>query len=78
MPNFFVKLIPPRPDFAQTLTPEERTEMGQHAAYVRLDMADEAEVKAFMDNDPTTRSGLNRYTVSPMILGGAQPPRASA
>ena len=30
---FAVKLIPPRPDFAQTMTEDERTIMQEHAAY---------------------------------------------
>jgi uncharacterized protein len=33
MPYFLYKLIPPRPTFAQDLTPEERTIMQEHSAY---------------------------------------------
>ena len=104
MANFFLKLIPPRPDFAMTLTPDERAQMGEHAAYIRgfydqgkvlsygpvfsqdegsygfgiLDVADLAEAETMIQNDPTVRSGLNRYTLAPMMLGGAQAPQTSA
>jgi uncharacterized protein YciI len=33
--QFFLRIIPPRPTFAQDLTEEERALMMQHAAYVR-------------------------------------------
>jgi uncharacterized protein YndB with AHSA1/START domain len=36
---FFCRLIPPRPSFAQDMTPEERTMMGEHAAYWREHLA---------------------------------------
>ena len=32
---FLFRLLPPRPDFAQTLTAEEQDAMGRHAAYWR-------------------------------------------
>ena len=32
---FLVRLIPPRPDFAQTLTPAEADAMGRHGTYWR-------------------------------------------
>jgi uncharacterized protein YciI len=32
--HFFMKLIPPRPTFAQDMTTEERAVMQQHAKYV--------------------------------------------
>ena len=35
---FAVKLIPPRADFAQTMTDDERTIMQEHAAYWKLYM----------------------------------------
>jgi hypothetical protein len=35
MKYFFVKLGPPRPDFAQSMTDEERAVMGGHQAYWR-------------------------------------------
>jgi uncharacterized protein len=30
---YFLKLNPPRPDFAQSLTPDEKKIMGEHSAY---------------------------------------------
>ena len=33
--HFFMRIIPPRPTFAQDITEEERALMMQHAAYVR-------------------------------------------
>ncbi|HYU22199.1 MAG TPA: YciI family protein [Candidatus Dormibacteraeota bacterium] len=33
MKYFFCKLIPPRPTFAQDMTPAERALMGEHVAY---------------------------------------------
>ena len=35
MPTFVLRLIAPRPDFAQTLTDEERAIMNRHAAHWR-------------------------------------------
>ena len=42
MPTFVLRLIAPRPDFAQTLTDAERAIMNQHAAHWRpyLDRGD--------------------------------------
>lgn len=37
-----------------------------------LEVADEAEVRQILENDPTVRAGLNRFELSPMMLGGAQ------
>ena len=37
--TFFCKLLPPRADFAQTMTPEEGGLMQQHAAYWQEAMA---------------------------------------
>ena len=37
-----------------------------------LHVADEAEVKAIMEADPTIIAGLNRFEVAPMRVGGAQ------
>lgn len=34
-PRYFMKLIPPRPTFAQDMTAAERELMTQHVAYVR-------------------------------------------
>jgi uncharacterized protein len=36
--------------------------------------ADEAEVRAIMDRDPTIVNGLNTYEVHPMRLGGVRAP----
>src|SRR5579871_6793300 len=35
MPTFVLRLLAPRPDFAQTMTDAEREIMGQHAAHWR-------------------------------------------
>lgn len=35
MPHFFLKLIPPRPTFAEDMTPGEAEVMARHAAYLR-------------------------------------------
>ncbi len=100
--QFFFRLIPPRPTFAQDLTEEERAVMMQHAAYVRgffengsvlaygpvldpegsfgmglLEMTDLAEAEEFAKNDPSIKCGMNRYTISPMRIGGAQSSRTS-
>lgn len=42
MPTFVLRLIAPRPNYAQTLTDEEREIMGRHAAHWRpyLDRGD--------------------------------------
>jgi uncharacterized protein YciI len=37
-----------------------------------LDVADEAEARTLMENDPTVKGKLNRYEISPMFIGGAQ------
>ncbi|HEX4580790.1 MAG TPA: YciI family protein [Acidobacteriaceae bacterium] len=37
-----------------------------------LDVADEAEARALMENDPTVIAKLNTYEISPMHIGGAQ------
>lgn len=34
-PHFFVKLIPPRPDFASSMSESERALMGEHVRYWR-------------------------------------------
>ena len=43
---FAVKLLPPRPDFAQTMTEDERTIMQEHAAYWKSYM-DKGMVRVF-------------------------------
>ena len=35
MPYFFCRLVPPRPDFAMTMTEGELAVMGSHAAYLK-------------------------------------------
>jgi hypothetical protein len=35
-------------------------------------VADEAEVREVLENDPTVRGGLNTFEVYPMRVGGAQ------
>ncbi|HEY4242923.1 MAG TPA: SRPBCC domain-containing protein [Kofleriaceae bacterium] len=37
---FFARLVPPRPDFPFTLSPEERELMGAHGAYLRANLDD--------------------------------------
>ena len=34
MPHFFLRLVPPRPTFAEGMTPEEAAVMEKHAAYL--------------------------------------------
>ena len=34
MPQFFLRLVPPRPTFAKDMTPEEAAIMERHAAYL--------------------------------------------
>ena len=37
-----------------------------------LEVADAAEAIAFGDGDPTVLAGMNRYSIAPMIVAGAQ------
>ena len=37
-----------------------------------LDVADEAEARILIENDPTVKGKLNKYEISPMFIGGAQ------
>jgi uncharacterized protein YciI len=92
--HFFMRLNPPRPDFATTMTPEERAMMGQHSAYLRdllaqgklilagpvldpagvfglgiIEVESHQEALQIAANDPSVRSGMNRYDVIPMQLG---------
>jgi uncharacterized protein YciI len=61
---FFCQLVPPRPDFALTLTAEERAVMGQHSAYLRRNMT-EGRVVAFGPvNDPDGSWGLGIIRVN--------------
>jgi uncharacterized protein len=47
-------------------------ELGFGMAVLEAESADEA--RTLMDSDPTVRSGLNRYTVAPMIVGASRAP----
>jgi uncharacterized protein YciI len=38
--TFFVKLVPPRPTFAETMSERDASAMGEHATYWRSKMAD--------------------------------------
>ena len=42
-----------------------------------LQVDTEDELREFIAADPTVVAGMNRYTAAPMMLGGAQAPRAS-
>src|SRR5512139_1392725 len=60
---FALKLIPSRPDFAQTMTDEERTIMQQHIAYWR-DYMNKGKVIVFGPVlDPNAVYGLGIVTV---------------
>jgi uncharacterized protein YndB with AHSA1/START domain len=60
---YFVRLLPPRPDFPQTMTPDERAVMGEHGQYWRQRMA-EGKVVAFGPvNDPRGGWGLGLIRV---------------
>jgi hypothetical protein len=37
-----------------------------------FEASDEAEVRQFLENDPTVKAGLNRFEISPMMVGGAR------
>jgi uncharacterized protein YciI len=37
-----------------------------------FEVADEAELRAIVENDPTVRAGLNKFELHPMKLGAAQ------
>jgi uncharacterized protein YciI len=99
---FFLRIIPPRPTFAQDLDATERGLMMEHGAYVRkffdagsvliygpvmdaagsfgmavLEMEDMAEAERFAQGDPSVKAGMNKYTISPMRIGGAQGSRTS-
>ena len=60
---FAVKLLPPRADFAQTMTEDERVIMQQHAAYLESDM-DKGIVQVFGPVlDPTGAYGFGIVSV---------------
>jgi uncharacterized protein YciI len=37
-----------------------------------FEVADEAEVRTVLENDPTVRAGLNKFEICPMKVGAAQ------
>jgi uncharacterized protein len=41
-----------------------------------FEVEDVSEVRQFLENDPSVRSGLNTFEVHPMRLGAAQAPAA--
>jgi uncharacterized protein YciI len=41
-----------------------------------LEMADQAEAEPFAQGDPGVKAGMNRYTIAPMHIAGAQGSRA--
>jgi uncharacterized protein YciI len=48
-------------------------EAGFGMAVIEAESAEEA--RTLMENDPTVRSGMNRCTVAPMIVGASRAPR---
>jgi hypothetical protein len=95
MSYYFCKLVPPRADFAQTLTAAEMTAMQAHGAYWNdkaaanialaiglvadpqgfygvsiVEVADETQLKAILDNDPAIRANLGlKYEFYPFPRG---------
>src|SRR6185369_15575495 len=55
---FHCRLIPPRPDFAFTLTDEERALMSRHADYLRGKLAEGSMIMAGPVADPAGPWGL--------------------
>ena len=55
---FHCRLIPPRPDFAFTMTDEERELMGRHADYLRAKLHEGAMIIAGPVADPAGPWGL--------------------
>jgi uncharacterized protein len=47
-------------------------EAGFGMAVIEAESAED--VRALMESDPTVRSGMNKYTVSPMIVGACRGP----
>ena len=56
--HFFMRLNPPRPDFATTMTPEEKDMMGQHSAFLRELLAQGKLILAGPVLDPQGAFGL--------------------
>lgn len=55
---FHCRLIPPRPDFAFTMTDEERALMGRHADYLRAKLRERVMIMAGPVADPAGPWGL--------------------
>lgn len=55
---FHCRLIPPRPDFAFTMTEEERVLMGRHADYLREKLREGVMIMAGPVADPAGPWGL--------------------
>ena len=55
---FHCRLIPPRPDFAFTMTEEERALMGRHADYLRAKLREGVMIMAGPVADPAGPWGL--------------------
>jgi hypothetical protein len=43
-----------------------------------FEVSDEAEVRQFLENDPTVLAGLNQFEIHPMRVGAAQGSGAEA
>lgn len=92
MKRFLLRLIAPRPTFAQDMTEAERRVMREHVAYWKglfdkriavvfgpvldpkgvwgvaiIEVADEAEGKALVANDPTVKAGVGAIELYPMF-----------
>lgn len=63
MPNsfFFVRLVANRPNFAMTMTPEERATMGAHVAFLQKQLAAGKLVVAGPVMDPAGGFGMGVF-----------------
>src|SRR5688572_27418545 len=64
MMTFFVKLIPPRPIFAETMSEREAATMGEHASYWRSKMVDGKALAFGPVADPTGTYGIGIIQVN--------------
>ncbi|HEX8703952.1 MAG TPA: YciI family protein [Myxococcaceae bacterium] len=55
---FFARLVPNRPDFVMTMTPEERATMGAHAGFLQSQLAAGTLVAAGPVMDPAGPFGM--------------------
>ncbi len=63
MKYFFCRLLPPRPDFVQTLTPDEAQLMQEHGAYWKS-MMDKGLIAVFgLVADPKAAYGIGVLTL---------------